>query len=143
MDLPNLQQMRILILILGIKARARNPLFLALQLESEIQFKEWKIPQAIVIYGIQIPLTNITESRIPGVESRQDCFGYPYNGRNRDFCNKSPVLFPPRGSLPFTSDRGMCRPKGYGFCAFLVRKRVWFSREPRETYERIHCFNSK
>ena len=88
MDLPNLQQMRILILILGIKARPRsfvnaiwwnsesilflpcNPLFLALQLESEIQFKERRIPQAIVIYGIQIPLTNITESRIPGVESR-------------------------------------------------------------------------
>ena len=34
------------------------------------------------------------------------------------------VLSPPRGVLPYISHRGMFRPKGYGFCAVLVWKRV-------------------
>ena len=43
-------------------------------------------------------------------------------------------------ALPYISHMGMCRPKEYGFWAFLVlkrvyiliRNRVWFSRELRE-----------
>ena len=58
-------------------------------------FVEWKAPY--------VPLTNITESRIPGVESRQDCLGFPNIGRNKDFSKKTPVFFPPRegGGTPF------------------------------------------
>ena len=67
-------------------------------------FVEWKAPY--------VPLTNITESRIPGVESRQDCLGFPNIGRNKDFSKKTPVFFPPReggGVLPFLSHIGKCR----------------------------------
>ena len=43
------------------------------------------------------------------------------------------VYFSRRGGgvLPFISHIDMCRHKGYGFCAVLVRNRVWFPTELR------------
>ena len=57
-------------------------------------------------------------------------------------------------ALPYISRICMCSPKGKGFCAVGLKKRVktlpiwvwnrvWFSRELVGVYERIHCFNSK
>ena len=34
--------------------------------------------------------------------------------------------------LPYISHIDMCRPKGYGFCAFSGWNQLWFSREQRE-----------
>ena len=42
----------------------------------------------------------------------------------RTVCSAPPPSPPPRGVLPYISHSGMFRPKGYGFCAVLVWKRV-------------------
>ena len=58
----------------------------------------------------------------------------------------------PRGVLSYISHKGMCRPKGYGFWAFLAWKQVFTSSGLESgmvfdgttgVYERIYPFNSK
>ena len=45
-----------------------------------------------------------------------------YEHWNETFCARSTVF--PGGVLPYIRYIGMCRPKGYGFWAVLVWKRV-------------------
>ena len=82
----------------------------------------------------------ITSERAP-----MSSYGHPLNTDTsllRTVCSV-PRWGGGREALPYISQRGMFRPKGYGFCAVLVWKRVqtlpilvwnrvWFSRELRE-----------